>query len=252
MHTTPTSSWNCCRARAIETDCPTASASGRPASRKPTPRRHVQRGTDLRSVGMRQIVAGQGGTAAAAVRRGDRHLRRGDRRRRPRRDCSSGLRKRCPALPATLGLERNAGGSSPGTGHPAGKKVLIVLDQFEQWLHAKKEEQNAELVQALRQCDGGRVQCIVMVRDDFWMAVSRFMRELEIRLVEGAELGGWSISSTATMPRGCWRRSAGPSADFPRTPAISSKEQKHSSNKPSPAWPRKARSSACGWPCLPR
>src|SRR5207253_5049419 len=38
---------------------------------------------------------------------------------------------------------------------------------------------------ALRHCDGGRVQCIVMVRDDFWMAATRFMRELEIRLLEG-------------------------------------------------------------------
>src|SRR6185436_39320 len=37
----------------------------------------------------------------------------------------------------------------------------------------------------LRQCDGGRVQCIVMVRDDFWMAATRFMRDLEIRLLEG-------------------------------------------------------------------
>ena len=63
--------------------------------------------------------------------------------------------------------------------------MLIVLDQFEQWLHAKKEEENTELVQALRQCDGGRVQCVVMVRDDFWLAVTRFMRELEVRLVEG-------------------------------------------------------------------
>ena len=63
--------------------------------------------------------------------------------------------------------------------------MLIVLDQFEQWLHAKKEEENTELVQALRQCDGGRVQCIVMVRDDFWMAVTRFMRELEFDLFEG-------------------------------------------------------------------
>jgi len=63
--------------------------------------------------------------------------------------------------------------------------VLIVLDQFEQWLHAKKEEENTDLVQALRQCDGGRVQCIVMVRDDFWLAVSRFLRDLEVPLVEG-------------------------------------------------------------------
>ncbi len=52
----------------------------------------------------------------------------------------------------------------------------------------RRKKQNTELVQALRQCDGGRVQCIVMVRDDFWMAASRFMRELEVRLVEGSEL----------------------------------------------------------------
>src|ERR1019366_7917881 len=32
--------------------------------------------------------------------------------------------------------------------------------------------------------DGGRVQCSAMVRDDFWMAATRFMRELEVRLVE--------------------------------------------------------------------
>ncbi len=63
--------------------------------------------------------------------------------------------------------------------------MLIVLDQFEQWLHAKGREENGELVEALRQCDGGRVQCIVMVRDDFWLAVSRFMQALEIRVLEG-------------------------------------------------------------------
>src|SRR5262249_19575948 len=97
----------------------------------------------------------------------------------------NGLRKRCPALPAPLGLKETLAALRRGQGIPTGKKVLIVLDQFEQWLHAKKEEQNTELVEALRQCDGGRVQCIVMVRDDFWMAVIRFMREVEIRLVEG-------------------------------------------------------------------
>ena len=84
-----------------------------------------------------------------------------------------------------LSLKETLAALRRGQGIPVGKKVLIVLDQFEQWLHAKKEEENTELVQALRQCDGGRVQCIVMVRDDFWMAVSRFMRELEVRLVEG-------------------------------------------------------------------
>ena len=97
----------------------------------------------------------------------------------------AGLRKRCPALTDNPSLRETLAALRRGQGIPAGKKVLIVLDQFEQWLHAKKEEQNTELVQALRQCDGGRVQCIVTVRDDFWMAVSRFLRELEVRLVEG-------------------------------------------------------------------
>jgi formylglycine-generating enzyme required for sulfatase activity len=95
-----------------------------------------------------------------------------------------GLRKRCPALSDNLSLKATLAALRRGHGIPVGKKVLIVLDQFEQWLHAMKEETNTELVQALRQCDGSRVQCIVMVRDDFWMAATRFMRELEVRLVE--------------------------------------------------------------------
>lgn len=96
-----------------------------------------------------------------------------------------GLRKRCPALEDNLSLQETLAALRRGQGIPVGKKVVIVLDQFEQWLHAKMDEENTELVQALRQCDGGRVQCMVMVRDDFWMAATRFMRELEVRLVEG-------------------------------------------------------------------
>ncbi len=97
----------------------------------------------------------------------------------------NGLRKRCPDLSANLSLKETLAALRRGQGITIGKKVLIVIDQFEQWLHARKEVQRTELVQALRQADGGRLQCIVMVRDDFWMAVIRFMRELEIRLLEG-------------------------------------------------------------------
>ena len=99
-----------------------------------------------------------------------------------------GLRKRCPTLEDNLSLKESLAALRRGQGVPVGKKVLIVLDQFEQWLHARKEEENSDLVQALRQCDGGRVQCVVMVRDDFWMAVTRFLRELEIRLLEDHNL----------------------------------------------------------------
>ena len=94
----------------------------------------------------------------------------------------NGLRKRCPACPRISTSKRWL--LFARTRPAVGPKVLIVLDQFEQWLHAKNEEQNTELVQALRQCDGSRVQTIVMVRDDFWMAATRFLRSLEIDLLE--------------------------------------------------------------------
>ena len=96
-----------------------------------------------------------------------------------------GLRKQCVALPDSSSLQATLAALRRGQGIPAGKKVVIILDQFEQWLHAKNQEENTDLVQTLRQCDGGRVQCVVMVRDDFWMAATRFLRDLEVRLLEG-------------------------------------------------------------------
>jgi serine/threonine protein kinase/formylglycine-generating enzyme required for sulfatase activity len=105
------------------------------------------------------------------------------------------LRKRCPSLADNLGLKATLAALRRGQGIAVNTKVLIVLDQFEQWLHTnpltpslslgERVQGEGDLVQALRQCDGGRVQCIVMVRDDFWLSVSRFLRELEVRLVEG-------------------------------------------------------------------
>jgi serine/threonine protein kinase len=96
-----------------------------------------------------------------------------------------GLRRHCPALDERLGLVEVLADLRRGRGVAAGKKVLLVLDQFEQWLHARRGEEGGDLVTALRQCDGGRVQAVVMVRDDFWLAVSRFMARLEVPIVEG-------------------------------------------------------------------
>ncbi len=64
-------------------------------------------------------------------------------------------------------------------------KLLIVIDQFEQWLHGRTEENQRELLLALRQSDGIRVQCLLLVRDDFWLSVGRFFTALEIDLVQG-------------------------------------------------------------------
>ena len=99
-----------------------------------------------------------------------------------------GLRKRCPRLPENLNLKETVAALRRGQGIARGGKVLLVLDQFEQWLHSNGQQENADLIQALRQCDGARVQCLVMVRDDFWMAVTRFLDDVEVKLVQGHNL----------------------------------------------------------------
>jgi|JI9StandDraft_1071089.scaffolds.fasta_scaffold00188_22 serine/threonine protein kinase/tetratricopeptide (TPR) repeat protein len=65
---------------------------------------------------------------------------------------------------------------------PSGGKLLLILDQFEQWLFAEKDYSKAPLTDALLQCDGSTVQAIVMVREDFWISVSRFLREVEVSI----------------------------------------------------------------------
>ena len=93
-----------------------------------------------------------------------------------------GLGRHFPDLHADLGLRDTLSALRAGTGSSATNKVLIVLDQFEQWLHAKRSEEGTELALALGQCDGERLQALLMVRDDFWMALTRFMGEMGIAL----------------------------------------------------------------------
>jgi formylglycine-generating enzyme required for sulfatase activity len=92
-----------------------------------------------------------------------------------------GLRKRCPELSG----DRDLAGTLSALHHGPSQKVLLVLDQFEQWLHANRSEVNSALVQALRQCDAEHIQCLLLVRDDFWMALTRLMAALQIELVQG-------------------------------------------------------------------
>jgi serine/threonine protein kinase/formylglycine-generating enzyme required for sulfatase activity/tetratricopeptide (TPR) repeat protein len=96
-----------------------------------------------------------------------------------------GIQKACPELPRGSNLVDSLANLRRGRILPPERKVLLVLDQFEQWLHARPGKENTELVSALRHCDGEHVQAVVMVRDDFWMAATRFMRDLDIRLLEG-------------------------------------------------------------------
>ena len=78
-------------------------------------------------------------------------------------------------------------GTGSGAGRPRAGREAAAGDRSVRAMAACSVVANpaAELVLALRQCDGARVQCLLMVRDDFWLAMSRFMQALEVRVVEG-------------------------------------------------------------------
>jgi serine/threonine protein kinase len=94
-----------------------------------------------------------------------------------------GLRKRCPGLSTDLGLVDSLSAIRRGRVLPSTQKLLLIVDQFEQWLHARLGVENTDLVAAMRQCDAEHVQAVVLVRDDFWSAATRFMKQLEINPV---------------------------------------------------------------------
>ena len=95
------------------------------------------------------------------------------------------LRRHFPDLPTDWTLSEILAELREGTLLPPGDKLVIVVDQFEQWLHGWQHEVVTPLVDALRQCNGGRVQAIVLVRDDFWMQATRFFKLLDVPLLEG-------------------------------------------------------------------
>ena len=252
--TTPTSSSSCCRARATATAAREPPVLEEP-DRGDRPGQDVPRRLDLRPIGLRQVVAGQGGPAAAAGEAGCGPVYVEATAEETEARLSRGLHKACPELPAGLRPRRVAGGAaaraarSPGAEGAARARPVRAMA-----LRAGGTSCSTELVDALRQCDGGHVQALVMVRDDFWLAASRFMRDLEVRLVEGREHRPGGPVRPAARPQGrpdglrpglrhAARRSD--RAEIARAPG-------RSSTRRSTGWRRTARSSRCAWRCSPR
>ena len=94
------------------------------------------------------------------------------------------IRKVYPAIPNALSLPEIIAGLREANWKSADRKIVIFLDQFEQWLHANPMQEGTQLADALRQCDGGHVQAVLLVRDDFWMQLTRLLRVIEVPLVE--------------------------------------------------------------------
>ena len=94
------------------------------------------------------------------------------------------MKKLLPGMPhdATL-VEAFQWADLHGAGD--GRKLLIVFDQFEQWLHSHSLEANQPLQLALGRCNGMRLQSLLVVRDDFWIPLTRLMDRIEIPLQDG-------------------------------------------------------------------
>jgi len=90
------------------------------------------------------------------------------------------IRWKCPDLPPELGLVETLAALHDGWGLPLGRKLLLVIDQFEQWLVANRGREDTDLVKALGHCDEERVRAILMVRDDFLSAAIQFMEKIGI------------------------------------------------------------------------
>ncbi|TWU47271.1 Serine/threonine-protein kinase PknB [Rubripirellula tenax] len=95
------------------------------------------------------------------------------------------IRKHCPNANRRATLAETLAHIRDQPSLTGGRRLLLVVDQFEQWLHSRSDgttdAANApDLAAALRQCDGQTIQCLLLVRDDFWLALSRFMAIIEV------------------------------------------------------------------------
>ena len=101
------------------------------------------------------------------------------------RDILRGLHRIRTDLAAIDDLPRACAAIRQGGPNKTAGKVLLIIDQFEQWLYANSLDGSDDLISAIRQCDGVHLQCLLIVRSDFWLGITRFMQNIEVPLVEG-------------------------------------------------------------------
>ena len=84
-----------------------------------------------------------------------------------------------PRFPVGLSVSQLLDGITHGAWDRDQKPILIVIDQFEQWLIQRSESGSEELVEGLKHCNGQNLFCVLTVRDDYWLEASRFMERVE-------------------------------------------------------------------------
>lgn len=94
------------------------------------------------------------------------------------------FRNRWDSIPDSVSLPELLDGIRNNIWANDAHRIVILLDQFEQWLQGTSKVEAAQLVQALRHCDGNRLCCVLMVRDEYWLSTSRLTEALGVDFQE--------------------------------------------------------------------
>ena len=191
----PISSSRWSPARGTATACPSRSARGKRRIEEPDPARAFAVGLIYGPSGGGKIVVRQGRAAAAS---GCPDGSGRSTSRPPPGDRGTPARRPAPRVPGPARRARpgRGGRRDPRGPRPPGPapRSSIVLDQFEQWLHGHPDaETTATWSGPCGSATASGLQALLLVRDDFWMAITRFLRVLEVRPIEG-------VNSAAVEP----------------------------------------------------
>ncbi len=251
---TPTSSSSSCPARATATACPIASGSGRPRIEIDRPRQDLSRRPDLRPLGLRQVVAGQGRTACRGWRKNVLPVyveaTAAETEARLLRRPAQGVPRACPQLRAGRRSRGCCGEAAcyarAAEGAAGPRPVRAVALRPARRARPGAGRRSAAVRRRARPGDRHGPRRLLDGGDPV------HARALEIRLLEGENSAAVDLFDPRTPAR-CWRRSAAPTALCPRRPRDHvPRRTAPSSTRRSRASPRTARSSRCGWPSSPR
>ena len=87
-------------------------------------------------------------------------------------------------VPNELSLTDLFRGIAAGLWNPERKRIAIVLDQFEQRLGINDRYELSQIAKAMRHCNKDFLMCLLVVRDGFWLALTRFFDALEMDILE--------------------------------------------------------------------
>ncbi len=68
--------------------------------------------------------------------------------------------------------------------HALGRKIVVIVDQFEQWLQFWDRKPDHDLIRSIKRCKNSPIQFILIVREEFFSAIHRFMESIGEELTQ--------------------------------------------------------------------